>query len=63
MKQLSQDVLTALSTAEIEGTNVKLTGQLDRKLYKQVNEVLEGSVANGTARQKPTCSVMIRPTK
>lgn len=41
MKQLSTEVLTALSTAEIEGTNVKLTGQLDRKLYMQVNEVLD----------------------
>ena len=41
MKQLSKDVLTALSTAEIEVTNVKLTGQLDRKLYLSVNEVLD----------------------
>ena len=42
MKQLSTDVLTALSKAEIQDTNVKLTGQLDRKLYLQVNEVLDG---------------------
>ena len=41
MKQLSTDVLTALNTAQIEGTNVKLTGQLDRKLYIKVNEVLD----------------------
>ena len=41
MKQLSIDVLTALSTAKIEGQNVKLAGQFDRKLYLQVNEVLD----------------------
>ena len=41
MKQLSTDVLTALSTAQVEGQNVKLAGQFDRKLYLQVNEVLD----------------------
>ena len=41
MKQLSTDVLKALSTAQIEGQNVKLAGQFDRKLYLQVNEVLD----------------------
>ena len=41
MKQITQDVLKVLSTVEIEGTNVKVTGQLDRKLYLSVNEVLD----------------------
>ena len=43
MKTIPQDVLKVLSTVEIEGTNVKSTGQLDRKLYLSVNEVL-GSI-------------------
>ena len=41
MKTIPQDVLKVLSTVEIEGTNVKITGQLDRKLYLLVNEVLD----------------------
>jgi len=41
MQQINQDVLAVLSTVEITGTNVKITEQLDRKLYQQVNEVLE----------------------
>ena len=40
MKQLSTEVLATLSTVEIEGTNVRIIKQLDRKLYTQVNEVL-----------------------
>jgi phospholipid N-methyltransferase len=40
MKTIPQEVLTTLSTVEIEDTNVKITGQLDRKLYLSVNEVL-----------------------
>ena len=41
MKTIPQEVLKVLSTVEIEGTNVKITGQLDRKLYLSVNEVLD----------------------
>ena len=40
-KQIPQNVLEVLSTVEIENTNVKITAQLDRKLYTQVNEVLD----------------------
>lgn len=41
MIQIEQPVLKVLSTVEIEGTNVKITEQLDRKLYLSVNEVLD----------------------
>lgn len=41
MIQIEQPVLKVLSTVEIEGTNVKITEQLDRKLYLAVNEVLD----------------------
>lgn len=41
-KKLSNDVLAILSAAEIEGNTVRLTcGQLDRKLYVDVNAALE----------------------
>jgi phospholipid N-methyltransferase len=41
MSQIAEDVLRVLSTCEISGNNVKITaGQLDRKLYLSVNEVL-----------------------
>jgi type I restriction-modification system DNA methylase subunit len=40
--QLSEEVLAVLSTANVEGNCVKLTcGQLDRKLYQEVNKALE----------------------
>lgn len=41
METINQDVLKVLSTVEIEGTNVKITEQLGRKLYLAVNEVLD----------------------
>lgn len=37
---IPEQVLTVLSTVEIEGNNVQITSQLDRKLYLAVNEVL-----------------------
>jgi predicted RNA methylase len=41
-QKLSEQVLTILSTAEINGLTVCLTcGQLDRKLYQDVNSALE----------------------
>ena len=41
-KKLSTEVLAILSTAEIEGLTVRLTcGQLNRKLYQDVNMALE----------------------
>ena len=41
MTQIHNDVLTVLSTLNIDGNNVTITGQLDRKLYLAVNKVLE----------------------
>lgn len=41
--QISQDTLIALEAAEIDGLNVRLKGQLDRKLYERVNKVLEAA--------------------
>jgi len=41
MIQIDQYVLKVLSTVEINGTDVKITEQLDRKLYLSVNEVLD----------------------
>ena len=37
---IPEDVLKVLSTVEIEGNNVRITAQLDRKLYLAVNKVL-----------------------
>jgi len=42
MKKVNQDVLEVLSRGEIEGNLFKMTcGQLDRKMYMAVNEVLD----------------------
>lgn len=41
MIQIKNDVLTVLSTLNIDGNNVTIIGQLDRKLYLAVNKVLE----------------------
>ena len=38
---IPEEVLTVLSTVEIEGNNVLITAQLDRKLYLAVNKVLD----------------------
>jgi predicted RNA methylase len=38
---IENDVLTVLSTLNIDGKNVTITGQLNRKLYLAVNKVLE----------------------
>jgi len=38
---IPEDALTVLSTVEIEGHNVRITAQLDRKLYLAVNKVLD----------------------
>lgn len=39
--KISQDVLEVLDRAEVDGKTLKLTGTLDRKLYQDVNKVLE----------------------
>lgn len=39
--KISQDVMQVLDRAEVDGNKLKLTGQLDRKLYTDVNKVLE----------------------
>ena len=36
---IPEDVLKVLSTVEIDGNNVRITSQLDKKLYLAVNEV------------------------
>jgi len=41
MREINEDVLTVLSTIEINGNNVRITEQLERKLYQDVNKVLE----------------------
>lgn len=41
MKDIPEDVLTALSAAEFEGSNLRLTGELDRKLYTNTDKVLK----------------------
>lgn len=39
--KIAQEVLEVLDRAEVDGKTLKLTGQLDRKLYADVNKVLE----------------------
>jgi predicted RNA methylase len=39
--KIAQDVLEVLDRAEVNGDRLVLTGQLDRKLYTDVNKVLE----------------------
>lgn len=41
MEQIENDVLTVLSTLTIDGNNVIIAGQLNRKLYLAVNKVLD----------------------
>jgi phospholipid N-methyltransferase len=41
METIENNVLAVLSTLKIDGNNVVITGQLDRKLYLAVNKVLE----------------------
>ena len=43
MKAISDDVLSALSAARIEGTSLFLEGRLDRKLYQAVARVIEAA--------------------
>lgn len=38
--KLDPDVLTVLDSAEIDGTALRLVGQLDRKLYERTNKAL-----------------------
>lgn len=38
--RIEDDVLAVLDAAEVEGSAVRLTGQLDRGLYERVNKVL-----------------------
>jgi predicted RNA methylase len=40
-RNIASDVLNVLAAAECEGAALRLTGQLDRKLYTRANEVLE----------------------
>jgi len=59
---IPEDVLTVLSTVEIEGTNVRITAQLDRKLYLAVNKVLDR--IGGTWNRKAKAHVFdVDPTE
>lgn len=52
MKTLSPGTLAMMSLLSIEGSNVKITQQLDRKQYEAINKVLEacGGKWNRTAK-------------
>ncbi|WP_065325829.1 methyltransferase [Tritonibacter mobilis] len=50
MTEIRDEVLAVLSSAECEGSHLRLTGQLDRKLYTDTNKVLE--VAGGKWNRK-----------
>ena len=41
METIENNVLAVLSTLKIDGNTVRITGQLDRKLYLAVNKVLD----------------------
>lgn len=41
--KISDDVLAVLSAAETSGNELRLVGQLDRKMYVRVNDVLEAA--------------------
>jgi hypothetical protein len=67
---IPEQVLTVLSTVEIEGHNVRITAQLDRKLYLAVNTVLDriGSKWNRKAKAHvfdvdPTDCQLVRSRK
>lgn len=50
--QISTDVLTVLSLAEIDGPYVRIKEQLERKLYLKVNQVLEACGGNWQRKVK-----------
>lgn len=50
MKAIPQDVLRELELAVISGDQLRLTGRMDRRLYDQVNKVIEA--AGGTWNRK-----------
>ena len=59
---IPEEVLTILSTVEIEGNNVRITAQLDRKLYLAVNKVLDR--IGGTWNKKAKAHVFdVDPTE
>ena len=42
-RKISDDVLKVLDAAIIDGPNLVLTGQLDRKMYTRTNEIIEAA--------------------
>ena len=59
---IPEEVLTVLSTVEIEGNNVRITAQLDRKLYIAVDKVLDR--IGGTWNKKAKAHVFdVDPTE
>lgn len=52
MKQLSSFALAALSRAEVDGLTVRITEQLDRKLYVEVDKALQALGGKWNRKQK-----------
>lgn len=50
--RVSQDVLAVLSAAETAGNTLRLTGQLERKLYEQTAKVLEAAGGKWVRKHK-----------
>lgn len=50
--QVDQSVLAVLSTANVSGNAVVLTGQLDRKMYEKVNKVLDAAGGKWNRKEK-----------
>lgn len=50
--KVSNDVLNVLAQAEYDGLKLRLTGQLDRKLYTSTNAVLEAAGGTWNKREK-----------
>lgn len=57
--KLSPDVLDVLASATTDGNALRLTGQLDRKLYAAVNKALEA--AGGTWNRKAQAHLFPEP--
>lgn len=50
--RVDDEVLAVLSRAETNGFELKLTGQLDRKLYERTNKVLEAAGGKWSRKAK-----------
>lgn len=59
--QITQEVRNVLAQAETQGEGLRLAGQLDRKLYVEVNKVLEA--IGGKWNRKLGCHVFDEPVE